>query len=103
MKPAFEAGLCVSDLVAVAYEGERLGEFVVPKGSMGLATVCSIVINGSLLKAGVPMDSRFGGILADSESQTLSLRGTYPLCRLVFGPFRGIHQGQDDLRNGSCQ
>jgi len=63
MKPAFEAGLCVSDLVAAASEGEKLGEFVVPRGSMGLATVCSIVMNGSLLKAGVPMDSRFGGIL----------------------------------------
>ncbi len=63
MRPAFEAGLCVSGLVAVASEGERLGEFVVPKGSMGLATVCSVVINGSMLKAGVPMDSRFGGIL----------------------------------------
>jgi repressor of nif and glnA expression len=63
MKPAFESGLCVSDLVAVASEGEKLGEFAVPKGRMGLATVCSIVINGSMLKAGVPMDSRFGGIL----------------------------------------
>ena len=63
MGPAFKAGLCVSDLVAVASEGERLGEFTVPKGSMGLATVCSIVINGSMLKAGVPMDSKFGGIL----------------------------------------
>jgi len=63
MKPAFAAGLCVSDLVAVAREGERLGEIIVPTGKMGLATVCSIVINGSLLKAGVPIDSRFAGIL----------------------------------------
>lgn len=63
MKSIFVAGLCVSDLVAVAHEGERLGETIVPKGKMGLATVCSIVVNGTLLKAGVPMDSRFGGIL----------------------------------------
>jgi len=63
MKPAFEAGLCVSDLVAVASEGGRLGELIVPKGETGLATVCSIVFNGALLKAGIPMDSRFGGIL----------------------------------------
>ena len=63
MKPAFEGGLCISDRVAVASEGERLGELVVPEGKIGLATVCSIVINGALLKAGVPMDSRFGGIL----------------------------------------
>jgi len=63
MSPAFEAGFCVSDLVAIASGGQQLGDLVVPQGKMGLATVCSIVINGSLLKAGVPMDSRFGGIL----------------------------------------
>lgn len=63
MKPAFERGFCVSDLVAVASDGERLGELIVPEGKIGLATVCSIVINGALLKAGVPMESKFGGIL----------------------------------------
>lgn len=63
MKPVFGAGLCVSDLVAVASEGEQLGEVTVPQGKAGLATVCSIVFNGALLKAGVPINSRFGGIL----------------------------------------
>ena len=63
MKPIFAAGICVSDLVAVAREGEQLGDLIVPADKIGLATVCSIVINGTLLKAGVPMDSRFGGIL----------------------------------------
>ena len=63
MGDAFRAGLCASDLVAVASGGERLGDLMVPEGSIGLATVCSIVINGTLLKAGVPMNSRFGGIL----------------------------------------
>ena len=63
MKGPFKAGLSVSELVAVADEGERLGEVIVPRGKVGLATVCSIVINGALLKAGIPIDSRFGGIL----------------------------------------
>jgi repressor of nif and glnA expression len=63
MKPVFAAGLCVSDLVAVAEEGEKLGELVVPRGHIALATVCSVVLNGTLLKAGVPMDSKFSGIL----------------------------------------
>jgi repressor of nif and glnA expression len=63
MKPAFDKGLCVSDLVATAREGERFGDAIVPHGKVALATVCSIVINGCLLKAGVPADSRFGGIL----------------------------------------
>jgi len=63
MKPAFTKELCVSNLVAVAEEGDELGEFIVPQGKVALATVCSIVINGTLLKAGVPIDSKFGGIL----------------------------------------
>jgi hypothetical protein len=33
--------------------------------------VCSIVVNGSLLKAGIPMDSRFGGILEIRNHQPL--------------------------------
>ncbi len=71
MKPVFDSGLCVSDLVAVAREGEQVGELTVPRGKIGLATVCSIVINGTLLKAGVPMDSRFGGILQIRNHQPL--------------------------------
>jgi repressor of nif and glnA expression len=71
MKPAFAAGLCVSDLVAIAREGKQLGEITVPDGKVGLATVCGVVINGSLLKAGVPIDSRFGGILQIKDHQPL--------------------------------
>ncbi len=63
MTGAFKAGFCVSDLVAIAAEGQRLGGVLVPKGSTGLATVCSIIINGTLLRAGIPMNSRFGGVL----------------------------------------
>jgi len=63
MKGTFKAGICVSDLVAVAHQGEKLGDMVVPQDKIGLATVCSIIINGALLKAGVPMDSKFAGML----------------------------------------
>ncbi|MBM4448171.1 MAG: DUF128 domain-containing protein [Chloroflexi bacterium] len=69
MGEAFRAKLSVSDLVAVAPEGEKLGSVVVPKGKMGLATVCSVVINGALLKAGIPTDSRFGGVLEVRDSK----------------------------------
>ena len=63
MKEAFASGFCVSELVATAIAGQKLGDVVVPEGQVGFATVCSAVVNGVLLKAGVPMDSRFGGIL----------------------------------------
>ena len=71
MKPIFAQGLCVSDWVIVASEGEKIGEFTVPKGKIGLGTVCSITINGVLLKAGIPMDSRFGGLLQLKDGKPL--------------------------------
>jgi repressor of nif and glnA expression len=69
MQRIFKVGFCVSDLVAVAQEGENIGDIIVPPGKVALATVCSIVVNGALLKAGVPVDSRFGGILQMQNHQ----------------------------------
>ena len=69
MSEAFRAGLSVSDLVATASEGEKLGSVVVPRGKTGLATVCSVVINGVLLKAGIPTESKFGGVLEIRDSK----------------------------------
>ena len=63
MKPVFKKKIAVSDMVAVASAGKKLGEVIVPEGKIGLATVCSILINGVLLKHGIPIDSKFGGIL----------------------------------------
>jgi HTH-type transcriptional regulator, global nitrogen regulator NrpRI len=63
MKDAFKAGICVSELIAIGEEGGKLGAVVVPPGKMGLATVCGASINGVLLKAGVPTEFRFGGVL----------------------------------------
>jgi HTH-type transcriptional regulator, global nitrogen regulator NrpRI len=71
MKPAFDAGLHVSELVACADEGSRLGEVMIPAGYVGFATVCSIVVNGVLLKNGIPMDSKFGGILQVRDGKAL--------------------------------
>jgi len=69
MSKAFKAGICVSQLVATAAEEEKLGSVVIPKGKIGLATVCSVVINGVLLKSGIPIESRFGGVLEIRDSK----------------------------------
>ena len=71
MRAAFKAGICVSDLVAIAEEGQSLGDRIIPAGKVGLGTVCSIVINGALLKACIPTDSRFGGILQIRDHRPL--------------------------------
>jgi repressor of nif and glnA expression len=69
MKDAFQAGICVSNLVATASEGEKLGSVVVPSGEIGFATVCGASINGVFLKAGIPTEFRFGGVLEIKNSR----------------------------------
>jgi hypothetical protein len=60
---ASTAGFCVSELIAVAQEGEKLGSIIVPEGKTGIGTICSVVVNGVLSKSGVPISSKFGGVL----------------------------------------
>ncbi|MFO7568425.1 MAG: NrpR regulatory domain-containing protein [Smithellaceae bacterium] len=71
MKPVFTKKLCVSSRVAVVAAGKVLGDIVVPEGKVGFATICSIVVNGVLLKHGIPIDSKFGGILQMRKGETL--------------------------------
>jgi repressor of nif and glnA expression len=97
MAPVFEAGFAVSDRVAVAGAGDVLANVVVPPGKVGLATVCSIVINGVLLKHGIPMDSKFGGILQVKNRKPLRF---VELISYADRPstLGGFYPGTDDLR-----
>ncbi|MCD6362335.1 MAG: DUF128 domain-containing protein [Armatimonadetes bacterium] len=62
MRPVIAAGLCMSDLVVVAEEGETLGE-PVPEGMVAVGTVCSVTLNGVLLHHYIPVNSVYGGLL----------------------------------------
>jgi repressor of nif and glnA expression len=63
MRSIYGSRPCFSDLVAIAGEGDRLGEVTVPKGEVGLATISGIVISGILLRSGIPLDFKFAGVL----------------------------------------
>ncbi|MDF1552301.1 MAG: NrpR regulatory domain-containing protein [Deferrisomatales bacterium] len=59
----FEKGYAMGTLMALLSPGEKLGQLEVPAGQLGFCTVCSITLNGVLLKYGIPTRSRFGGLL----------------------------------------
>jgi repressor of nif and glnA expression len=59
MKTSFTTG----QLLALFSEGESVGETIIPRGYVGIGTVCSITLNGILLSSGVPVVSLFGGLL----------------------------------------
>jgi HTH-type transcriptional regulator, global nitrogen regulator NrpRI len=59
----FARGYAMGNRCAVLGPGEAVGDVTVPPGKVGFCTVCSITLNGVLLKHGVPTASRFGGLL----------------------------------------
>jgi len=63
MKPVFSSPYVMSDRIVMRKSGEAIGDIVVPQGQIGFGTVCSVTINGIFLKAGIPVNSKFGGVL----------------------------------------
>lgn len=56
-------GYAMGHLMTFLEPGESLGHINVPEKMIGIGTVCSITLNGVLLKHGIPTVSRFGGLL----------------------------------------
>ena len=53
----------MGSLTCLANEGDRLGDYLIPPGKVGIGTVCSVTLNGVLLNSGIPTVSIFGGVL----------------------------------------
>ncbi|MBN2327442.1 MAG: DUF128 domain-containing protein [Candidatus Omnitrophica bacterium] len=69
MLPVFESGLSMGEHLTFCREGENLGHFTIPERKVGIGTVCSVTLNGVMLNHGIPMTSRFGGVLEYNQKQ----------------------------------
>ncbi len=59
----FAKGYSMGNRLALLGPGEEIAGQTVPKDKVAFCTVCSITVNGVLLKHGIPTISRFGGLL----------------------------------------
>ncbi len=65
----FAKGYAMGTLVNLVDEGDKAGSIVVPPGHVGFCTVCSVTLNGVLLKHGIPTRSLFSGLLQLENGQ----------------------------------
>lgn len=61
--PVFASPYVMSNRIILVKGGDRIGDVQVPRGCMGIGTVCSITLNGIFLKSGLPVTSRYGGVV----------------------------------------
>ncbi len=69
LKPVFSSPYVMSSRVILTGGGERIGDITIPHGMIGIGTICSVTINGIFLKAGIPVTSRFGGVVEINEGR----------------------------------
>lgn len=63
MKLVFRNHLSIGSRIILAKPGDVVAQAVVPQNYAAIATPCSITVNGILLHQGIPVRSRFGGLL----------------------------------------
>jgi len=64
-----DSGYTVSPYVRYLEEGDRVGAAFVHDGSVGLVTMCSMTVDGLLLKNGIPSNIKYGGLLEVEEGK----------------------------------
>ncbi|MBC8205572.1 MAG: DUF128 domain-containing protein [Kiritimatiellales bacterium] len=63
IEKVFSKGYSMGKLLALFESGDDNVGINIPEGYIGIGTVCSITLNGVLLRRGIPTFSRFGGLL----------------------------------------
>ncbi|MFH1683965.1 MAG: NrpR regulatory domain-containing protein [Candidatus Margulisiibacteriota bacterium] len=71
MAEAFKKKFCMGQLVSIAEAGEEVSGVKVPAGKVCLGTMCATNLNGILLKSGIPVESKFGGVLQIEDGEPL--------------------------------
>ena len=56
-------GYSISPYIKLIEEGTVTQDLKIPEGKLGIATMCSITVDGILLKNGIPANTKYGGIL----------------------------------------
>ena len=56
-------GYSISPYIKLLEEGTVSSDIEIPEGKLGLATMCSITVDGILLSNGIPVNPKYGGIL----------------------------------------
>ncbi len=63
MRQVFATGLGMGQRLLLAPPGSRLGRVHLGPDEYGVATICSVSVNGVFLAEGIPTTNRFGGLL----------------------------------------
>jgi repressor of nif and glnA expression len=97
MKSVFDAGLGMGQRLLLAPPGSRVGRNQMGPNEYGVATICSVTVNGVLLAEGIPTTNRFGGLLQMVGSKPVRFTQLIYYDGTTLDPLEIFHKGTHDL------
>jgi repressor of nif and glnA expression len=65
----FNEGYAISNRALILEEGDDFFSSEIPPGSLGIATVCSITLDGVFMKKGIPVLTSYAGVMQIKEGR----------------------------------
>ncbi len=81
-------GYPFSPYIKLIEEGIITPDFEITEGKIGIATMCSITIDGILLKNGIPVDPKYGGILEVKDRKPVCFEDVIVYSGTTIDPMR---------------
>src|SRR5665811_825269 len=81
-------GYPFSPYIKLIEEGTVASDIEIPKGKIGIATMCSISIDGILLNNGIPVTPKYGGILEVKDKKPMCFEDIIAYSGTTIDPMR---------------
>ncbi|VVB87705.1 Global nitrogen regulator NrpRI [uncultured archaeon] len=88
LKLMIDNGYPFSPYIKLIEEGTVTSDIEIPEGKTGIATMCSITIDGILLKNGIPVNPKYGGILKVKDKKPLCFEDIIAYSGTTIDPMR---------------
>ncbi len=88
LKHVIHNGYPFSPYIKLIEENTVISDIEIPEGKIGIATMCSITIDGILLKNGIPVNPKYGGILRVEDKKPICFEDIIVYSGTTIDPMR---------------
>lgn len=102
IKPVFLRGLGMGERLSLVRGNETLSGRTIPGGYAALGTLCSVTVNGVLMAGGIPVTSRYGGLIEIRQSRPVRFVELMEYSGVTVDPLETfIRAGMTDVRGAA--
>lgn len=104
IKPVFTRNLSMGNRLCLIRANESLSGHFIPGGYAALGTLCSVTVNGVLMSEGIPVTSRYGGLIEMRQNRPVRFVELMEYSATTVDPLEiFIRAGMTDVRGAASK